>query len=257
MSSTDDHGREDELRDPTAPAPEPADDTASEPPTGSAEFDGADAEAPGDAGTDPSWTASDTPYAGPSYSQPTSTQPIHEQPGHEQPVYGRPGHEQPAYGQPTYGQGTPYPSYGQPAGQGYGSQPFYGQGQPGVPTAPGNPSAGAPVPPPPGYPVPYQPDPYAAAPGYAPPRQNTSALVLTIVSGATILLCAGVLAIPALIFGIIGLSKQNQDPEASSRMSRYGWWAYAAGAVVAVIGAIIFFVVVFASATSSSVSYGY
>jgi hypothetical protein len=106
------------------------------------------------------------------------------------------------------------------------------------------------VPPPPGYPVPYQPGSYAGAPGYVAPRQNTSALVLTIVSGATILLCAGVLVIPALILGIIGLSRQNQDPESSGRMSRYGWWAYAAGVAVSVIGGIL--LVAFLIATSDS-----
>ena len=38
---------------------------------------------------------------------------------------------------------------------------------------------------------------------------------------------------PALIFGIVGLSKQSTDPEGSARMTRYGWIAFGVGLLVA------------------------
>ena len=62
------------------------------------------------------------------------------------------------------------------------------------------------------------------------------------------------LVIPALILGIIGLTKQNDDPEGSSRMTRYGWWAYAGGVVVTIIAAIAFVGFIIAASSSSSYS---
>jgi hypothetical protein len=191
MSDTDDQGRPDDRRDPTAP---PSD--------------------PGWAGAqDPS-----NPASGQGQDQPWSPPPP---PPGETPGYGSP----PSYPQPTYDQG-----------------------------------AGAPPPPPPpppgaagpgGYPAAYQPPP-AAYPGYQQPQQNTGALVLTIVSGATLLFCGGLLVIPALILGILGLTRQSTDPEGSQRMTRYGWWAYVAGVVVTILTVIVVVAVIIASSGSTS-----
>ena len=95
--------------------------------------------------------------------------------------------------------------------------------------------------------------PYASAPSpYGAPPRNTSALVLTIVSGVSILFCAGLLAIPALVFGIIGLTKQSTDPEGSARSARMGWWAYVIGIVVTVLAAVAIIALFVAGASTSS-----
>ncbi|MFC7491217.1 MULTISPECIES: hypothetical protein [unclassified Knoellia] len=80
-------------------------------------------------------------------------------------------------------------------------------------------------------------------PGYgAPPPQNTSALVLTIISGIVTVSCC-LPGIAPLILGIMALSKQSTDPEASRRLSKWGWIAFAIGAGLAVIGLIAFIAV--------------
>ena len=138
----------------------------------------------------------------------------------------------------------------------------YGGGSyspPGYPQAPYGQGAGAPPPPVPGaggpgtYPAASQPPP-TGYPGYQQQQPNTGALVLTIVSGATLLFCGGLLVIPALIFGILGLTRQGSDPESSRRMTRYGWWAYVAGVVVSIIAVIVVVVVIIASSSSGSFS---
>lgn len=135
------------------------------------------------------------------------------------------------------------------------------------PTPPAQPYGGSPAlppAPPPAYgtPSPYAPDPsvYTTHPGAygAPPPSNGSAMALTIISAVSVAFCGGLLVIPALIFGIIALTKQANDPAESRRMTRMGWWAYAIGVVVSivlVIGAILFFVV--AAGTASTGYDGY
>lgn len=144
-----------------------------------------------------------------------------------------------------------------------------------APRAPGDPYAGssaqptnpyAATPPPPPY-DPYaapQPsyDPYAAtggqaqqggypaynAPGQwqappaaygAPAPQNTSALVLTILSGIVTLSCC-IPGIAPLILGIMALTKQSTDPEASRRLTKWGWIAFGIGLALVVLGVIAF-----------------
>lgn len=128
---------------------------------------------------------------------------------------------------------APTPGYAVPPAGPYPSPDAYGQ-------APyGYPAYGPP-------PVPYA----------APAPQNTSALVLTIISAMLTLSCYFTLAgIPALILGIIALTRQSTDPLGSRRMSRYGWITLAvlAGLILlAIIGFIIFVVASSPSSTGST-----
>ena len=89
-----------------------------------------------------------------------------------------------------------------------------------------------------------QPNPYAAPAAYGyqvPPAApaNTSAIVLTIVSGLSILLCACFFAIVPLIFGILGITHNATDPAKSAQMTRYGWISFGVCVlIVAVIAAL-------------------
>lgn len=144
---------------------------------------------------------------------------------------GPPSPQPPAGGQPPeYRTPSPQeaPAYGAPAP--YGTPPAYGAPPQGAYPAPPPPTAGYP---PPSYPT----SGYPAAP-YAPPgsgQTNGSALALTIVSAVMLVLCCGVTLVPAGIFGIVGLSQQNTDPEKSRRMARNGWIAFGVGMAVYVI----------------------
>jgi len=120
------------------------------------------------------------------------------------------------YGQPSA------PSYGQP------SAPSYGQ-----PSAPA----------------------YGVPPVYAamPARQNTSALVLTIISALLTFSCYFTLAgLPSLILGIMALTKQNTDFEGSRRLSKIGWIVMAVVSALTILAIILFVVGVIASSSSSS-----
>lgn len=108
--------------------------------------------------------------------------------------------------------GAPYPQQGQTP---YGSAPSGNQ----------NPPYGTP---PPAY--------YAQAPS----QSNTSALVLTILSGIGVFACCGV-TIVSLILGIIAITKQSTDPEQSAKLAKWGWIAFAVGLVLAVLGTIAYF----------------
>ena len=116
--------------------------------------------------------------------------------------YGQTGYDQAPFGQAPYGQL-------EPAQTPYGQQP-YGS------TAYGQP-------------------PYALPPGpYGPPPKNGNALALTIVSAIGTVLCC-LLCLPSLILGIVALSKQSTDPQGSARLARWGSYALAGAAVIAVI----------------------
>jgi len=209
MSDTND-GHDEGYPDPTAPPPDapPTTPPATTPPT--TEIPLASPSQPSTPTTDagaPPWSSAPPPPSSPppAYGPPPTY-------GSEAAAYGA----QPPYGQPpTYGQA---PAYGSPA-QTYGDQPPYGQ------------------PPPYGY----APSPYAAPGPYgqAPPR-NGSALALTIVSAVTTLACC-LFTAPALIFGIVALTRQSTDPEGSSRMARYGWIAFGVAIVLSLIAVALFF----------------
>ena len=162
------------------------------------------------------------------------------------PGYG----QQPAYSQQDpYGQQPPPPGYGQqyPYGQqpppGYGQQNPYGQQ------------------PPPGYgqqPAYGQPPPYVAPGTYGPPAQsNASALTLTIISGVATLLGCTIFTAPALIFGIVALTKQTNDPAGSARMARNGWIAFGIAMALALLAVVAFVGVGAAGWLDDSGSYEY
>lgn len=104
---------------------------------------------------------------------------------------------------------------------------------------------------PPPAPQPYG---YGAPPAYATgtPTTNSSALTLTILSGVSIMFCGGLLVIPALVLGIIGLTKQSSEPAESAKFTRWGWIAFAAGWVLSIFLIIAFFAVFIASASDMS-----
>ena len=105
--------------------------------------------------------------------------------------------------------------YGQPAGQ-------YGQAQPGQP-----------------YPA-YGQQPYGTG---APAATNTSAIVLTILSGVSIVF-GNLLAVASLVFGIMALTSNSTDPFGSRKKTKTGWIIFVVVWVVAfvvlVIGVIAF-----------------
>ena len=121
--------------------------------------------------------------------------------------------------------------------------------------------------------VPSQPDPYgqpAGQYGQAQPGQqyyatgattapsNTSAIVLTIVSGVSMLSSAFFVGIPSLIFGIMALTSNSTDPVGSRKKAKTGWIIYAvnAGIVVLLVVAGIAFLVI-GGASSANFNSGY
>lgn len=126
-----------------------------------------------------------------------------------------------------YAQQPPAPPYGQPPAPPYGQQyPGYGQ-QYYAPGAPAVPS-------------------------------NTSAIVLTIVSGVSMLSTAFFVGIPSLIFGIMALTSNPTDPVGSRKKSRIGWIIYAVNVgiiILLIVGAIGLFVISGTSSTTFSSGY--
>lgn len=111
---------------------------------------------------------------------------------------------------------SPYPPQGQPPQGQYGASPY------GAPASP----YGTP---PPNY---YQ---------SGPAQSNTSALVLTILSGIGMFTCCGVTVV-SLILGIIGLTKQANDPVQSAKLTKWGWIAFAVGLVLAVVALVLYII---------------
>jgi hypothetical protein len=87
----------------------------------------------------------------------------------------------------------------------------------------------------------YAPWPHAAPGTYGVPQRNGSALALTITSGVLSVFCCSVLTLPALVLGIVALTKQSTDPAGSARWARYGWIAFGVGILVtlAVLGTLL------------------
>ncbi len=156
----------------------------------------------------------------------------------------------PAY---PYGGQTPTPP--PPGPPAYTHPPTYGQGtppnpyavNPGQPATPVNPYAtgGAH-----GYPHPGGQAPFTYQQG--PQRQtNVSAIVLLVLSG---LMVCSLVQIPAAILAIVALTKQNDDPAGSRRITKYGWIAFAVGIVLC---AVFFGILVASSFTGGTSSDGY
>ena len=85
---------------------------------------------------------------------------------------------------------------------------------------------------------------------------DTGALTLTIVSAVATVMCC-LLCLPALIFGIVALSKQSTDPQASARMTRYGWIALGICVALAVLLVVVFVALGVFGAFDASTSYDY
>ncbi len=101
---------------------------------------------------------------------------------------------------------------------------------------------GAPAPPPTG---PGMPPPYAYL---QPSPPNTSAIVLTVISGMTVMTgyCC-VIGIAPLILGILGITKNTSDPEGAAQLTKVGWIVYAALVALFLLIAAIIIVAVIAS----------
>ena len=109
---------------------------------------------------------------------------------------------------------------------------------------PPQPQGQQPPPPPPyGQQQPYgQPQPGQQYPAYgqqaygtgAPTETNTSAIVLTVLSGISIFV-GNVLAIGSLILGIVSLNRNTTDHEGSRHLTKIGWIVFAATWVVGIL----------------------
>ena len=118
-----------------------------------------------------------------------------------------------------YAQQPPAPPYAQPVSDPYGQQypaPPYGQQYPAPPYGQQYYASGAPAVP-----------------------SNTSAIILTIVSGVSMLGTLFFVGIPSLIFGIMALSSNSADPIGSRKKARTGWIIFAINAGVALLVLII------------------
>jgi len=98
------------------------------------------------------------------------------------------------------------------------------------------------------YPA-YGQSPYATG---APTPSNTSGIILTIVSGVSMLSTLFLVGSPSLVFGILALSSNSTDPVGSARKSRTGWIIYAVNAALAVVVVVIGVIALVISATNTS-----
>ena len=106
-----------------------------------------------------------------------------------------------------------------------------------------------------GYPAYANPGQWPAPPAAygAPAPQNTSAIVLTIISGIVTVSCC-IPGIAPLILGIMALTKQSTDPEGSRRLTKWGWISFAVGMALVVIAVIAFIALGVAGVWDSSSS---
>lgn len=93
------------------------------------------------------------------------------------------------------------------------------------------PPPGGPAYPPPG-PAAYPPSWQPAAPTLAP--VNVGAIVLLVVSTLSIV-AALVIGPPSAVLAVLALARNRRDPAAARRLTRWGWIAYAANAVVGTV----------------------
>ncbi|NHA67941.1 hypothetical protein [Phycicoccus flavus] len=190
--------------------------------------------------------------------------------GWERPTYTSPSYSLPSYdlpAPPPAPSPAPAPPAGPPAPLRYGDA-----GRPAPPRTTGDattsppsspPPATYPPPPPGGVPsgwpgttdAPPAGDayPYATPPNpLTPTTTNGSALALTIVSGLLVLSCCGALMVPALVLGILALTRQATDPAWASATARKGWLALAGGVALTLVLAVGWLVIdLVASSTGS------
>ena len=112
-----------------------------------------------------------------------------------------------------------------------------------------SPQVTSPTPPPPSNPYAQQQagPPYPAygqqAYGTGQAEANGSAIVLTVLSGVSLLFC-NILAIASLVLGIVALTRNTTDHEGSRRLTKVGWIVFAAVWAVAILGVIAYVVFV-------------
>lgn len=142
---------------------------------------------------------------------------------------------------------TPYPV--QPPLQAQPQQPYPQQGSP-------QPYPQQPYAQPPSPYTPYPQGPYGQppfAPGYyrPPTPPNTSAIVLTVISGLLVMTvyCCPIGAIP-LVLGVVGLAQQASDPENARRVTTIGWIVLVGLTILAL--AVVIGIVAFAATTEST-----
>jgi F0F1-type ATP synthase membrane subunit c/vacuolar-type H+-ATPase subunit K len=156
-----------------------------------------------------------------------------------------PGAPQPQGDQATANpQATPPPA--PPVSNPYAQQP------PAQPYAQQPPAEPYGQPQPPQYP-PYGQQPYATA---AKAPTNTSGIVLTILSGVSVLSC-NILAIGSLVLGIMSLSKNATDPEASRRLTKIGWIVLASVWAIGIIVLIVAFIQLVSSSNNFDSDFSY
>ena len=142
--------------------------------------------------------------------------------GHDQNPYAQQPPAQP-YGQPTSQYGQPTSQYGQPQSPEYGQQ----------------------------YPA-YDQQTYATGP---PTAANGSAIVLTILSGVTMLSTCFIIGIPSLVFGIMALTSNSTDPAGSRKKAKTGWILFAVNVGIAVAIGVIAAIALFAFSNNGSANF--
>lgn len=174
------------------------------------------------------------------YGSPPPPPPPPPPPSAEAP-FGAPTPPPPPYS--AQGQDTSSPPEGGTSP--YGASPYggapYGGTPYGTPASPYGTPASPYGTPPPAY---YQ---------SAAPQSNTSALVLTIVSAIGTLSCC--LPLPALILGIMALTKQTSEPERSAQLAKYGWITFGVMVGLAVIAFIAFMGIAIVSAPTTTTDF--
>ena len=97
------------------------------------------------------------------------------------------------------------------------------------------------------YPA-YGQQPYPTGPHTEP---NASAIVLTILSGLSLVFC-NILAVASLVVGIIALGKNSTDPARSRRLTKIGWIVFAGAWALAILGLVAFFALALSNGWSTS-----
>jgi hypothetical protein len=165
-----------------------------------------------------------------------------------------PGATHPQGDQPTSNPQAPPPP-APPVSNPYAQQP---PAQPYAQPPPAQPYAQPPPAQPYGQPQPPQYSSYGQQPYAAAPKTpaNTSAIVLTILSGVSVLSC-NLLTIASLVLGIMALNKNAADPEGSHRMSKIGWIVFASVWAVAILAAIVGFALLVSNSNNFDSNFSY
>lgn len=85
---------------------------------------------------------------------------------------------------------------------------------------------------------PYSAQPYGSYPSYGSPaldaeqeKVRSSAILWTILNGASIFLCANLLAVPGVVLAAVAISKARSDVEGARSFVRWSWILFAIGLV--------------------------